>query len=51
MSKFEINAELFFSFELNISDKSLEKILEICKSLDTQTCISGIVWIKNNLEK
>ena len=34
MSKFEINAELYFSFELNIGGKGSEKILEICKALD-----------------
>jgi len=50
MNKFEINAELYFSSELNIGGKGSERILEICKALDAQTYISGIVWAKDILE-
>ena len=49
MKKFGIKTELYFSSELNIDGRGSKRILEICKSLEAKTYISGIVWAKDNL--
>ena len=42
LEKLKINTKTIFSSELNISDKSSDRILKICKALDADTYISGI---------
>jgi hypothetical protein len=42
MDKFKIQTKIIFSSELNISEKGSERILQICKSLDANSYLSGI---------
>lgn len=42
MGKFKIQTKIMFSSELNISEKGSERILQICKSLDANSYLSGI---------
>ena len=42
MNKFKIKTKIMFSSELNISEKGSERILQICKSLDANSYLSGI---------
>ena len=46
----KIKTKTMFSSALEIQDKGTDKILKICKKLNADQYISGIVWAKTNLK-